>query len=268
MRDDGYHDIESLMQVIDFYDQLTLEKSDVIELHCSDSSLPSDERNLASRAAAILQSEFYFPGVKIHLTKKIPIGAGLGGGSSDAAFVLRGLCQLYGLRPSIEEITDLAASVGSDVPFFLTTGQALVTGRGEKLEPLQLPLDYHVVLAIPEVSIATADVYRAAKINLTKKNHPILLGKRIRHSRFLHLAEAFGNDLEDVVLNRFPELGELKRSMLGAGAFYSGMSGSGSSFFGLFVDGGIIRKGMFEKAGGVQARVHHCRPILLPPFGS
>jgi 4-diphosphocytidyl-2-C-methyl-D-erythritol kinase len=127
-RPDGYHEIDSLMQAIDLYDHITIEKSDSIELECDDPSIPSDSSNLAFKAAALLQRAAYFPGARIILKKRIPSGSGLGGGSSDAAFVLRGLSQLYNLDLSAEQKKEIAGEIGSDVPFFLSSGQAIVEG--------------------------------------------------------------------------------------------------------------------------------------------
>ena len=168
-RNDGYHQIETLMQAIDIYDEITLERSDTIEITCDDPSLPLDESNLAFKAASALQDRFYFPGVKIDLKKRIPSGAGLGGGSSDAAFVLRGLCRLYGLFPTPEEILEIAAGIGSDVPFFLSGGQAQVTGRGEIVRSIHLPNHYDIVVIIPPITTSTAEVYSDLRIDLTKK---------------------------------------------------------------------------------------------------
>lgn len=264
-RSDGYHNIESLLQAVDLYDIVRLERSDIIELECDDPSLPLDDRNLAFKAAAYLQSKHYFPGVRISLTKRIPSGAGLGGGASDAAFVLRGLCHLYGLALSAAELSEIAAGVGSDAPFFLSSGQALVQGRGEIVKTVSLPLDYEIIILSPPISIATADVYRSLKSDLTKFQENPFLVKKIGFSRLVRLLEKYGNDLEPVVLSNYLNLGELKRFLLGAGAFYSAMTGSGSSFFGLFAKGSA-KAAEYESLKERGFRVCHCRPILVPPY--
>ena len=264
-RDDGFHEIESLMQAIDLYDDITLEKSDRIELTVNDPSLPADSNNLAFRAAKALQSRFPFPGVKIGLTKNIPMGAGLGGGSSDAAFVLRGLCRLYDLHPSFDELAEIASSIGSDVPFFLSNGQALIKGRGEILEQVNLPINYEIILLSPSMSISTTEVYSNVKIDLTTKRIGPLLTHEIDFEGLLRLANYFRNDLEEVVLEKYPNLLDLKRSLLGSGAFYSSMTGSGSSFFGLFIRGSKNMGGL-ENLTERGIRVFRCKPILLPPF--
>lgn len=264
-RDDGYHEIESLMQAVDIYDEITLEKSDTIEIACDDPLLPADESNLGFKAASALQDRFYFPGVKIDLVKRIPSGAGLGGGSSDAAFVLRGLCRLYGLSPGPEEILEIAAGVGSDVPFFLSGGQAQVTGRGEIVRSIHLPTRYDIVIIVPPITTSTAEVYGRLKIDLTKKGEPILFEKRIEASRFSRLMKRFSNDLEEAVLSKFPELTKLKGILLESGADCSSMTGSGSAFFGLFLraDGRVAE---IRKRLSLEHRIFYCRPILLRPF--
>jgi 4-diphosphocytidyl-2-C-methyl-D-erythritol kinase len=263
-RPDGYHNIESLMQAVDLYDEVTLEKSDTIEISCSDPSLPANEENLAFKAAARLRDRYYFPGVRIGLLKNIPSGAGLGGGSSDAAFVLRGLIKLYGLRPAPEDLTEIAASVGSDVPFFLTRGQALIEGRGEVVKPVRLPLNYGIVIVTPPISISTAEVYGRAKLGLTSRAGNLLLSKRIGISKLMRASSEFRNDLENIVISHYPDLAEVKRSLLGTGAFYCSMTGSGSSFFGLFA-GGTEPVAEFDTLKEREYRVFVCKPILLPP---
>lgn len=266
-RDDGFHEIESLMQAVDIYDELTLERSDTLEITCDDPSLAEDESNLAFKAASALQDRFYFPGVKIDLVKQIPSGAGLGGGSADAAFVIRGLCRLYGLAPEPDEILKIAAGIGSDVPFFLSGGQAQVTGRGEIVRSLRLPDQYEIIVIAPPVTISTAEIYNDIRFDLTKENKPILFEKRIGVSRFNRLVKRFSNDLEEAVLRKFPELAELKEILMESGAAWSSMTGSGSAFFGLFLRAGS-QAVVIPKRLSPEYKVFNCRPILLRPFYS
>jgi 4-diphosphocytidyl-2-C-methyl-D-erythritol kinase len=261
-RDDGYHEIETLMQAVSLYDNIHLEKSDKIELTCSDPLLPADKSNLVFTAAKTLQDRFSFPGAKIELEKNIPMGAGLGGGSSDAAFVLRGLCQLYDLHPTVSELSDIAASIGSDVPFFLTSGQAIARGRGEIIEMVNLPLEYEIIILSPPTGISTVEAYRSLKINLTTKRMEPLLNGEIDLSGLMRLANDFRNDLEKVALAKYPNLLELKRSLLGTGAFYSAMTGSGSSFFGLFISEGE-KSQKLENLEERGIRFFRCTPIRL-----
>jgi 4-diphosphocytidyl-2-C-methyl-D-erythritol kinase len=266
-RDDGFHEIESLMQAVDIYDELTLERSDTIEITCDDPSIAEDESNLAFKAASALQDRFYFPGVKIDLIKQIPSGAGLGGGSADAAFVIRGLCHLYGLAPEPDEILKIAAGIGSDVPFFLSGGQAQVTGRGEIVRSIRLPDQYEIIVIVPPITTSTGEIYNDMRFDLTKENKPILFEKRIGVSRFNRLVKRFSNDLEEAVLRKFPELAELKEILMESGAAWSSMTGSGSAFFGLFLRVGS-QAVEIQKRLSPEYMVSYCRPILLRPFCS
>lgn len=264
-RPDGYHEIESMMQAIDLYDEIKLEKSDSVEIVCDDPGIPSDDSNLAVKAAAALKEQFYFPGVKISLHKKIPHGAGLGGGSSDAAFVLRGLCRLYKLSPSPKDLLRIASGIGSDIPFFLGSGQALVSGRGEIVRPLELPTDYTIILVVPPLEISTAEVYGKLRFSLTKKIEPFLFKKRITVSRFNSLLKRFCNDLEEAVLGEYPDLFEIKDLLRNSGAIFSAMSGSGSAFFGIFPSGGEV-KADFRGRLTSGTRIFNCKPVVLAPF--
>jgi len=263
---DGYHEIESLMQAVDLYDMITLEKSDTFELTCDDPRLPVDDTNLALKAALVLREKFYFPGVKIDLKKNIPHGAGLGGGSSDAAFVIRGLCKMYNLQPNSNDILMIASYLGSDVRFFFGNGQALARGRGEIIETIKMPTSYDIVIVVPPVSISTADVYRKLKISLTKKSESTLLKTGITISRLNNLATRLGNDLEEVVVQYYPELGELKKILREAGAIAALMTGSGSAFFGIFASGKSRRSEIQDRvAQGTE--IFECKPIILSSFG-
>jgi 4-diphosphocytidyl-2-C-methyl-D-erythritol kinase len=261
---DGYHEIESLMQAIDLYDDIIIEKSNSIELRCSDPSLPTNNANLAFRAAKLLCDKYHIPGANIQLVKRIPTGAGLGGGSSDAAFVIRGLCELYDIKPHYNGLLEMAGLLGSDVPFFFTGGQALARGRGEILSEVESSLEYQIALLSPVIAISTAEIYGSIKKILTKRSSPALLNKTNSISGLISISNEFHNDLEDVVLTKYPFLEELKRSLLGAGAFYSSMTGSGSSFFGLFTNDAVIPAEL-ENLKESSIRVFKCRPILLPP---
>lgn len=257
-RPDGYHDIDSVFHCISLFDELTLSprRDGRIILKCSDPKLPTDDFNLAYRAAVVLKdlAQRKCPGQKIYgatifLKKHIPLGAGLGGGSSDAAAVLLGLKKLW----RIEDLTpaDLkkaAQSIGSDVPFFLKGGTAHVTGRGEKVRIRKCPGEYHFVLVYPGFPVSTAWAYKNHKKtkNRLTKEHKFSkmflkscgLGKpAVDISRYLI------NDLEPAVIPRYPRISRVKADLLKAGALGSMMSGSGSSVFGLFADAGSSEKG-------------------------
>jgi len=264
-REDGYHEIDSLIQAVDLYDDITIEKSDLLELECNEPSLPAGDGNLALKAAILLQRRAYFPGAKIILKKSIPIGSGLGGGSSDAAFVIRGIARLYDIELSLEEKIDLAAEIGSDVPFFLSNGQAIVGGRGERVNSVIAPMDYGVVLIVPPATSSTSKAYAKLKINLTKEIEPVLLKRKIESSSFYRMMKSFSNDLEEAVLSDLPELEKLKEVLIRSGCIYSSMTGSGSAVFGLFRS---TKAGGFALDEGIRQgnRVYLCRPVLLPPF--
>jgi 4-diphosphocytidyl-2-C-methyl-D-erythritol kinase len=162
-RSDGYHDLESLVSKVSLYDSLTfISRSDSeVQLQCGHPAVPIDQRNLVIQAArALADAAQIHRGVTCKLTKKIPIGGGLGGGSSNAATTLLALNELWELRWPVDRLLPIAASLGSDVPLFLTPGSAIISGRGEHVEPCELPWHGHVVILIPDLSVSTAEVYQ------------------------------------------------------------------------------------------------------------
>ena len=268
-RPDGYHNIESLMQTISLYDELTMEKSDDIELECGGMDAIPDEQNLAYKAAKLVESMTYFPGVKITLKKAIPSGAGLGGGSSDAAFVIRGLIKLYDLKLEKSELVEKSSRLGADIPFFLTRGQARITGIGDQIEDCKLPLKYRILVVKPPISLSTAETYRALdearkrKFSLTNDLQLGYLHRSIADPNFVRLTSRFINDLEEVVFSRHNELLRIKQNLGKDGAFYSSMSGSGSAIFGLFSPDNSIEQTARRYSG--NNKVFICQPVLLPP---
>jgi 4-diphosphocytidyl-2-C-methyl-D-erythritol kinase len=269
-RPDGYHNIDSLMQTISLYDEITLERSDEIELDCRDLGNLAPENNLAYRAAKLVETMAYFPGVRIVLKKKIPIGAGLGGGSADAAFVIRGLIKLFDLQLDSMELIRRTVQVGSDIPFFLGRGQAHIGGIGDTVRDCVLPLKYKVLLVKPLFSVDTAKAYgeldkcREGKFLLTNRNTDTFLYRIIADHNFVRIANKFINDLEEVVFSWHRELFQVKSRLYDAGAFYSGMTGSGSSIFGLFSPDSTVEK-TARRFIENNYSVFVCRPVLLPP---
>jgi 4-diphosphocytidyl-2-C-methyl-D-erythritol kinase len=269
-RPDGYHNIDSLMQTVSLYDELTLERSDKIELICPElADLPVRD-NLAFRAAELVAGMARFPGVRITLKKNIPSGAGLGGGSADAAFVIRGLIELYDLHLISIELIKKSAILGADVPFFLSSGQARVGGIGEIIEPYFLPCHYNVIIVKPPFSVETAKAYsefdrsESRKICLTNEKKLPLLNRNISDHEFIRLANHFTNDLEEVIFSWHHELSQFQQKLFNEGAFYSGMSGSGSAVFGLFPP----ERDLEETANQFDVDrngVFICKPVLLPP---
>ena len=233
-RDDGYHNIVSPMQCVDLFDVLTFEEAEDIHL-LSDLSIPA-EGNLVFKAAALLKrASSYKFGARIELQKNIPVAAGLGGGSSDAAYTLMGLNRLWGLNFDRKALMDLAAEIGSDVPFFLAGNFSLIEGRGEKVTAVNTECSMILLLVKPDISVSTAWAYNSFKTGLTKKTVDIkLFCQALDRKNYAFLRDAVWNDLEDVVIRKYPVIGELKEKLKQNGAVFSLMSGSGSAVFGVF----------------------------------
>jgi 4-diphosphocytidyl-2-C-methyl-D-erythritol kinase len=227
-RSDGFHEIQSVLQTINLADKLVLKSSRNIRLKCNLSGL-SNEDNLAFQAAYLLKEYYSFPGVEIELEKKIPCGAGLGGGSSDAAATLTGLNLLWNLGLTKQELMGMGARLGSDVPFFLEGGTCLVKGRGEVVTKLPA-LWGRALLFIPSFSVLTRSVY--AEFALL--NEPRQLDNFIKKLRRGSWPKFLSNQLEKVVFQRYPLVEKVKKAALAAGADGSLMSGSGPVVFALF----------------------------------
>jgi 4-diphosphocytidyl-2-C-methyl-D-erythritol kinase len=236
-REDGFHEVEMVMTMVDLADRLEMEElpRDTIIISSQAGYIPLDEKNLAFQAAKLIKDRYDVrKGVYIHLDKKIPVAAGLAGGSSDAAATLRGLNRLWRLGIPEEELRELGAELGSDVPYCVSGGTAIARGRGEKLERIDNPPQCWVVLAKPPINVSTADVYgrlRAAEL----KQHPSLKGmvSAISRGSFQDICANLGNVLESVTLPLYPEVRQLKESMQRLGADGVLMSGSGPTVFGL-----------------------------------
>jgi 4-diphosphocytidyl-2-C-methyl-D-erythritol kinase len=233
-RDDGYHELRTILQTVDFCDVLTFELGgDAISLSTSDPVLGTGPENLVIRAATALAAGAAGLRASIHLEKKIPAGMGLGGGSADAAMTLLALDRLWNLQTPLPELHRLAASIGTDVPFFLYGGAAVAVGRGDELYPCPVELDSPIVLILPEFSISTASAY--ASLRLTKRRSGLTLqhfawgGPCVRDK----LGEMV-NHLEGTTGSRTSEIQEYKKLLLDRGALAAMMSGSGSAVFGVF----------------------------------
>ena len=241
-RPDGYHDIESMVQRVGLSDRITLREApgSEITLECDDPGLPSGPDNLAWKAAHLLRERLSMAdrGLAITLEKRIPAGAGLGGGSSDAAAVLLGLCQLWQITPERLVLLDLAASLGSDVPLFLHPSPSIITGRGETVRPVAPRFDATFLIVYPNVCVSTAWAY--GNFRLTKKHAKYTISTLYESEGGVlpphRWSEFLVNDLEQRVIARFPVVAECKESLMRMGARASGMSGSGSAVFGLFDD--------------------------------
>jgi len=237
-REDGYHELRSIMQTVALRDKLILRKlyTNQIKLNSNVKWLPQDSRNLAFRAAQILLDK-YKPdyGVLIEIDKQIPISAGLGGGSADAAAALLGVRRLFDLPVSMGELMEIGASLGADVPFCLLKGTALGEGIGEILTPLAPCPDIHIVIAKPPIAISTAEVFRQFSSEaVTVRPDVDKMIKDIENGDIRAVGEGLSNVLESVTAKEFVVIERLKRIMRINGSAGAIMSGSGPSVFGLF----------------------------------
>lgn len=240
-RADGFHDIETVFLRIPWADELTACPSASIQMTCSDPALPTDEGNLCVRAARRLAELLGTPaGAEIHLEKHVPYGAGLGGGSSDAAATLQVLLDLWGASLDAGTRQALAAELGSDVPFFLGPAAAHATGRGEVLTPLVDPetgnpytFPFSLVVAVPPVEVSTAQAYRLVRPR--DENRPDLRAAVCSNDLDRWRAEVV-NDFEAPVFAAFPAVRQAREMLVEAGAGYTSLSGSGSAVFGVFED--------------------------------
>jgi 4-diphosphocytidyl-2-C-methyl-D-erythritol kinase len=237
-REDGFHELETLFQMVNWYDEIKIEcLSEGLDLTCNQPDIPTDDGNLVIKAARLLQAHFpdQSKGARIHLTKNIPHGAGLGGGSGNAAGVLLGLNYLWDLNLKLNDLILLASELGSDVPFFLFSPCAVGRSRGEILEPVKTSIKFYVLMVYPGFPISTAWVYGNLKLKLTKQQNNIsILKNLILRSEFAQLGATWINDLEPVVFQEYPQIFEIKKEMLALGAKGALLSGSGSTVFGVF----------------------------------
>lgn len=235
-RPDGYHELEMVMTTIDLADRLELQslEEDQILVRSFNRYVPDDERNLAWQAAHLLKGRYGIKkGVAITIEKKIPVAAGLAGGSSDAAAVLKGLNRMWDLRLSITELADLGAMIGSDVSFCVYGGTALAKGRGELITPLPPPPNCWVVLAKPPIGVSTKEIYD--HLQLDRIVHPDTQGmlEAIHTGDYDRLCKSAGNALEAVTFARYPQTKQLRDQMLRFGADCALMSGSGPTIYSL-----------------------------------
>ena len=253
-REDGFHNLETLFYPVGAVegrgdgsvpehpvDVLEIVESSTLQMHQYGIEYPGDPMdNLCVKAYKALKADFDIPPVAIHLYKKIPVGAGLGGGSSDAAFTLKGLDEMFSLGLSDEELARYAATLGSDCAFFIYNRPMLGTGRGEVLEPAEIyPLDeYEIRLVFPPYFVSTAAAYGG----IVPRNKRVLLGEIFDPRPLVDMLkepvetwkECVVNDFETTVFAKIPQLASYKEELYAQGAVYASMSGSGSAFFGVF----------------------------------
>lgn len=242
-RPDGYHEVRMIMQSLQLHDTVTMKigSGQGITMTCSGAALPADEHNLAYRAAVLFcNTHGISAGIELHLEKKLPIAAGLAGGSSDAAAVLRGLNEMYGKPAAAKELASLGIKLGADVPYCLMLGTALSEGIGERLTPLPAAPDCYCLLVKPAAGASTKEIYTAydALVQTTDTRHPDTetLLTALSDGDYKTLVSGLCNVLEPVTMKLVPEIASLKETLQALGADGVLMSGSGPTVFALFSD--------------------------------
>lgn len=245
-RDNGYHDVRMVMQTIYLYDHVTVEKTKEsgITVETNLFYLPTDTNNIAYKAAKLLKDEFQIEsGVHITLEKHIPVAAGLAGGSSNAAAVLVGMNQLFGLGLTQAELMERGVSLGADVPYCIMRGTVLAEGIGEVLTPLPPLPKCYVLIAKPGISVSTKMVYE--KLDSQEiTEHPNIDGilQGLEDQDIQKIASSMGNVLERVTIEKYPIIEDIKTAMKEAGALNAMMSGSGPTVFGIFDDRTVAKE--------------------------
>jgi 4-diphosphocytidyl-2-C-methyl-D-erythritol kinase len=238
-RDDGYHEIETIMQEIDLADSLRFEETqEGVKLECNGKNIPVNQDNLVCKAANLILEECGIKkGVLINLEKNIPVGAGLGGGSSDAATTLKALNSLWKVGLSNEELMEFAAKLGSDIPFFINGKTSLCRGRGELIAPVEVRSRMDYIILFPRVHISTETIYKNLKIDLTKKRKDVsFFLDALKYSEVAGISKLLFNRLEEVIFATYPDLLQVKSDLESFDFCGVSISGSGSAFFGLCND--------------------------------
>lgn len=237
-RPDGYHDVKMIMQTVNLYDTIVIKQTKFhsVTIESNLYYLPTDQRNLAYKAAMVFRDNFGCKdGLSIILNKRIPVAAGLAGGSADAAATLKGLNELYQTGLSLEELMNLGLKLGADVPYCLLMGTALSEGIGEILKPLPNLPDCFILLVKPEINVSTKYVYENLRLD-EKTCHPDIdsMIEALKEQDLYKLTPLMKNILETVTAEEYPVIEEIKELMINMGALTSLMSGSGSTVFGIF----------------------------------
>lgn len=255
-REDGYHEVRMIMQTVKMYDYIKIKKSkeEGIRVYTNLSFLPTDENNLVYKAAKLLMDEFNInQGIDIQLDKFIPVAAGMGGGSSDAATVMVGINKMFGLGLKKNELMERGVKIGADVPYCILRGTCLAEGIGEKLTTLKPMPNCYVVVIKPAISVSTKFVYENLKAN-ELSYHPDIDGmiSDIEAGDLRAVAGKLGNVLETVTEEEYPVIADIKKSLINDGAINALMSGSGPTVFGLFEDRDVAEKALQNvKASGL-----------------
>jgi 4-diphosphocytidyl-2-C-methyl-D-erythritol kinase len=243
-RDDGYHELRTIYQTVSLHDSLSLtETSGAIEVACDDQRVPTDQSNLAYKAALRFREVIgQKRGVRIEIRKRIPVAGGLGGGSSNAAAVLLALGRMWNADIDERVLIEVAAGLGSDVPFFLIGGTALGVGRGEEVYSISQSRCDHILLVNPGFAVPTVDAY-ARVSRLTRVRGTLIIPFTFWAAKGIsELPYDVRNDLEEAILPAYPEIAEVKRRLFEAGARMALMSGSGATVFGVFDNSETLRR--------------------------
>ena len=261
-REDGYHEVRMIMQTIHLYDRLDIKrtKESGIQIQTNLSFLPVNENNLIYKAAKLLMDEFSITdGVSVKLDKRIPVAAGMAGGSTDAAAMLFGMNRLFSLGLTKRQLMERGVQIGADVPYCIMRGTALAEGIGEELSQLPPMVKCPVLIAKPSISVSTKFVYQNLKLDDATIHPDIdLLIDDIRAKNLYDIAAHMGNVLETVTIPNYPVIDEIKKHMLSNGAVGAMMSGSGPTVFGLFDD-----EDTAKKAYKAMRRSHLARQVYL-----
>ena len=247
-RADGFHEIETIFQEISLHDTLEFRRGETILIESKSPQCPTDHSNLVYKAAELLNNHVNLSnGIKVTIHKTIPVGGGLGGGSSNAACALVFLNDFWHLALSPNVLKTIGSKIGSDVPFFLQGGTAFGSGRGEKLERIKLFNNYWGILVTPSYGISTKWAFERSNFNLTKTNKKSNFGTFVQKSTDLEQWQnVLKNDLEPAVFSAYPELGDIIDLLYKHGAFYAQMSGSGSSLYGLFENKNVALQAQYS----------------------
>jgi len=264
-RPDGYHDVEMIMQQISLFDEVTLRAiPSGIQVSTGHNYVPDDETNIGWKAAKRFFNETGIGGgVHIVIKKNIPVAAGLAGGSTDAAAVLRGLNVLFKAGLSLEQLMHIGKNIGADVPFCLKGGTCLSEGIGEKLTELPVSTDYWIILVKPPIGVSTREVYENLSLERVRRHPDTPLAiKALEEGNVYHLAQAMYNVLEEVTADKLKSIQEIKSRLMSYGAKRAMMSGSGPTVFGIFT-----RQDRAERALKNIKRHYQEAFIVRPIFG-
>lgn len=265
-REDGYHEVKMVMQMLRLYDQIDIEKTQEsgILVRSNLSFLPTDERNIAYKAAKVMIDQFRLEqGVIIRIEKHIPVAAGMAGGSTDCAAVLYGMNKLFGLRLNQKKLREIGVKLGADVPYCLMRQTALSEGIGEILTPISPLQDCPILIAKPSVSVSTRHVYEHLKLD-EQTMHPDIDGivTALADGDLYGVTDRMANVLETVTVPEHPVIDEIKKQMMASGAVNALMSGSGPTVFGIFDDEEKAKKACEDmKASGLARQIYLTRPF-------